>query len=163
MDFYKNQEIMITGKFVGIADNGKIQVRIKGIPNVQFDIDSKYVSALRSPRSPIESNTKSITHPEPVEAQPDPEPEPQYKEEPEAEPEPELEPEIQDDVKVAADEPGQEMEEEETVEGPGAPNEKFHPKHKFKSMVVEQDGFVLKTTESKSVMCGFGSYECSVE
>jgi len=156
---------MITGKFVGIADNGKIQVRIKGISNVQFDIDSKYVFAmsLKSPRSPVESNTKSITHPEPVGAQPDPEPEPEYEEEPEQEPG------IQDDVKVAADEPPQEikengvMEEPETVEGPGAPNEKFHPKHKFKSMVVEQDGFVLKTTESKSVMCGFGSYECAVE
>ena len=29
--------------------------------------------------------------------------------------------------------------------------------------VVEQDGFVLRTTESKSVMCGFGTYECSDE
>ena len=28
---------------------------------------------------------------------------------------------------------------------------------------MEQDGSVLRTTESKSVMCGFGSYECSEE
>ena len=137
MNFYKNQEILITGKFIGIADNGKIQVKIKGINDVQFDIDANYISAAgRSPRSPIESNTKSITQPEPVEAQPDPEPE--YEVVPEPEPEPEAEPEPQDDFKVAADEQPQQMTndgmDDAVMAAPENPNEKFHPKHKFKSM-----------------------------
>ena len=29
--------------------------------------------------------------------------------------------------------------------------------------MVEQDGLVLRTTENKPVMCGFGTYECSDE
>ena len=136
MDFYKNQEILITGKFVGITDNGRIQVRIKGINNVQFDVDPKYVSALRSPRSPAESNTKSITEPEPVEAQADLEPE--YEADEVNLPGTEAQPlnEAQDDIKVAVDEEPQQIEAEgDDTEPPQSPEEKFHSKHKFKSMV----------------------------
>ena len=89
MNVHKNKEILITGRFIGVADNGKIQVKIKGINNVQFNIDANYISAAgKSPRSPAELNTKTITH------------------------HPEYEPEYAD--------------------------ERFHPKHKFKSMVCFQ-------------------------
>ena len=33
MSYYKNQELQITAKFVGVADDGKIQIKIKGIDN----------------------------------------------------------------------------------------------------------------------------------
>ena len=40
-------------------------------------------------------------------------------------------------------------------------DEKFHPKHKYKTLSIEEGGSVLKATENKAIMCGFGSIECS--
>ena len=42
-------------------------------------------------------------------------------------------------------------------------DEKFHPKHKYKTIEVDQGGSLIRTTEDKSVMCAFGSIECSEE
>merc|ERR1712129_663898 len=61
-NFYKNQEIQITAKFIGVADDGKIQVKIKGIDDITLNIDRQYINASGSNKlSPIPSSTTSAT------------------------------------------------------------------------------------------------------
>ena len=186
MNFYKNQEIQVTAKFVGVADDGKIQVKIKGIDSVIFNVDEKYINAgggstglSITSHSTKRSSTKSGKKEKK-----------KRKSEFEKAAEAawgESDEDVADDAKQPTinEEPveynGEEEEEEEEdggVVGSGGSgagikeldvseisigDEKFHPKHKFKTIEISKGGSLIRTTESKSVMCAFGSIECSEE
>eukprot|EP01084_Bolivina_argentea_P096356 173254_1 len=158
MNFYRNQEVQITAKFMGIADNGNVQIKIKGIDKVQFEVDPKYVNAAGggggSATTTMTSSSSSSSSP--------PKEKKKKKEKKTA----------MDEAADAAwgsdgddDEEKEEAPKKETTStivdtsDCSVGDEKFHPKHKYKSLVIEENT-ILKTTESKSVMCAFGAVEC---
>merc|ERR1712176_232617 len=73
------------------------------------------------------------------------------------------EPQQQEDLNEDADDEDDIKEEEEVEIKPKAAkvidqspeDEQFHPRHKFKTIAVENDGMTIKTTEDKSVMAPF--------
>mmetsp|Transcript_18593 Transcript_18593/g.29465 ORF Transcript_18593/g.29465 Transcript_18593/m.29465 type:complete len:300 (+) Transcript_18593:152-1051(+) len=174
MNFYKNQEIQVLAKFVGVADDGKIQVKVRGVHNVVLSVEPEYIVSggdaptHRKKESAIKKRDSAVKKKKVKTA---------------------LQQEA-DDAWGASDEEdgGDAKKPEKTIQeadnedeepedaaasssGGGAASlkdasqisigdERFHPKQHFKSMVVEGGGSVLKTTESKSVMCGFGTVEC---
>lgn len=176
MSYYKNQELQITAKFVGVADDGKIQIKIKGIDNVVLNVDEKYVATGGGPsgtssysshskkRSSIKIDKKDKKKKKKTELD---------KAADEA-----WGSDDDGDEDIKQETIKEEVEEEETNEendiGGGEVriydaselslgDEKFHPKHKYKTIEIGQGGSLIRTTEDKSVMCAFGSIECSEE
>eukprot|EP01084_Bolivina_argentea_P261871 442706_1 len=174
MAFYRNQEVQITGKFVGIADDGKVQVKLKGLDHVQFEVDPKYVNAAgaasavpqtikEEPRERKKHKRKSKklkSKPEPeTKEEPDPwgDSDDNEEDDKEPEPKPEPEPEKEEEPEPKADaSAGGILDASELSLG----EERFHKKHKFKTISLENGNSIIRTTEDKMVMCAFGSVEC---
>jgi len=180
MNFYKNQEILVTAKFVGIADDGKLQVKIRGIDNVTFDIDKQFVSlpgaspstttTEASPKKAHKSSKRKKKEAEldeaaaeawgaddeDLEAAADADEDLKQPEQTQTEPEPTYD---------ADADKSDDADAEDADDGDDSPlgAERFHAKHKFKTATVEENGAVLRASDTKSVMCGFGSVECGEE
>lgn len=165
---------------MGVADDGKIQIKIKGIDNVTLNVDEKYVNTGGGGGSSVASSKSS--HSKKRSSIKIDKKEKKKKKKTELDKaadeawgdsdgdEDAKEPTIKEEV-------GGQQEEEEQEDNIGDTtevrvydaselslgDEKFHPKHKYKTIEIGQGGSLIRTTEDKSVMCAFGSIECSEE
>eukprot|EP00486_Rosalina_sp_Unknown_P002350 CAMPEP_0201576262 /NCGR_PEP_ID=MMETSP0190_2-20130828/21989_1 /ASSEMBLY_ACC=CAM_ASM_000263 /TAXON_ID=37353 /ORGANISM="Rosalina sp." /LENGTH=223 /DNA_ID=CAMNT_0048006949 /DNA_START=239 /DNA_END=907 /DNA_ORIENTATION=- len=177
-NFYKNQELQITAKFVGVADDGKIQVKIKGIDNVILNIDEQYVNAGGGGGSTSYASTPS--HSKKRSSVKVAKKEKKKKEKTEMDKAADAAWGSSDDGAGGIDDATLPAVVEEAAADDGGGvgggevriydaselslgDEKFHPKHKYKTIEVDQGGSLIRTTENKSVMCAFGSIECAEE
>ena len=173
----KNQELQITAKFVGVADDGKIQIKLKGIDNVTLNVDERYVNTTGSGGSggsTVESISSHSKKRSSIKVE---------KKEKKKKKKTELDKaadaawgdsDDDDGNDGGGDDDGKE-EQDKSNDNIGSEvriydaselsigDEKFHPKHKYKTIEVDQGGSLIRTTEDKSVMCAFGSIECSEE
>lgn len=182
-NFYKNQEVYVTAKFLGVADDGKIQLKLRGIDSVMLEVDEQYVSASAggssngvAPRQSItetveshkrkkrnssikkkDKRKKSDMDLAADEAWGDSDGEAEEKQKSKA---PKQATIVEADDEVDADIEEEPVPKKKKTAVASSGEERFHAKQHFKSMVVEENGNVLRTTESKSVMCGFGTTEC---
>ena len=164
MNFYKNQEILVTAKFVGIADDGKVQVKLRGIDDGTISIDKQFVSL---PGASAASSAPAAERKEKKRKKKEAELD-QAAEEAWGEDDDDVVAVAEEEAKQAKEEDGDRSDEEAAAAeadagGSGLGAERFHAKHKFKTATVSEGGAVLRAEDTKSVMCGFGSVECGEE
>eukprot|EP01084_Bolivina_argentea_P288927 496012_1 len=180
MSLYKNQEIQIAANFIGIADDGRVQVKIKGVDNVFFNVARKYVftdSEIAAKAKVKTSSPIPIKESETYEKEMTIEKKEKKKEKKKKKTE--LDKQADDAWGASDDDADDEQQQQDdnkeednnnnikvglmSIENISIGDEKFHSKHKHKTIEVSVGGSVMSTTESKSVMAAFGSFECSEE